>query len=193
MSKFFMVFMMLPLFAACATSTGTAPARNAEMELLRQQNVDLRRKVAMQRGGVTARGHHAHHGAMIPPPARPVRRGPPQHLAWLHQAPRGCASGPLSVEFENRTDFYVRILLDGKELVVRGADGVMPHVPPRTSVFVCLHETGQHNISGIAYIARYGELRETERFSRGWIFGSTIRTARGRQHFLIDKSLLRFY
>lgn len=188
MYKFFMVFMVLPLFAACATSTGTAPAPNAELELLRQQNAELRR-----RGGASARGHQVHRGAMIPPPARPVRRGPPQNLAWLHHAPRGCASGPLSVEFENRTDFYVRILLDGKELVVRGADGVMPHMPPRTSVFVCLHETGQHNISGIAYIARYGELRETERFSRGWIFGSTIRTARGRQHFLIDQKLLRFY
>lgn len=189
MSKFFMVFMMLPIFSACATSTGTAPVLNAEMELLRQQNVDLRRQVAMRHGGV----HQGHRGAMIPPPARPVRRGLPQNFAWLHQAPRGCASGPLSVEFENRTDYYVKVLLDGKELVVRGADGIMPHVPPRSSVFVCLFETGQHNVSGIAYVARYGELRETERFSVQWIFGSTIRTALGRQHFLIDSRLLRFY
>lgn len=188
MSKFFTAFMFLPLFAACATSTGAAPVPNAELEALRRDNATLRRMVE---GETQYRGHGR--GMMIPPPARPVRRGPPQNLAWLHQAPQGCASGPLSVQFENRTRHFVRVLLDGKELVVRGADGVMPHVPPRTSVYVCLNEAGQHNISGIAYIARYGELREVERFSRQWIFGSTIRSARGRHHFLINQELLRFY
>jgi len=191
MTRYLMIVPALGMLAcSCATSVGAESPMDKEMALLRQQNAALHRMVAMQRG-VAPQGQPGM--VQSPPSARRHRVGPPQEWAWMHQRPEGCESGPLAVEFQNFTFNYIALFIDGRRMRIRGADGELPAIPPRTSVYACLQEVGTHQISGIAYVTRYGELREIDRFDRSNTFYSTLQGARGTQWFPINKDLLRQY
>lgn len=127
------------------------------------------------------------------PPARPeAMMGPPQNWGWLHTPPMGCDRGPNSLALQNNTDFYVRVVVDGEGLMVRGASGVFPELPPRTTVYVCLSHTGIHSIAGVAYTLRYGVPQEVVgdagRFTVERSFGSSV-GHRGRHLMRIDGPL----
>ncbi|HTK05174.1 MAG TPA: hypothetical protein VL500_06310 [Candidatus Eisenbacteria bacterium] len=98
----------------------------------------------------------------VPPPRPEAMMGPPQSWAWLHTPPYGCDSGPNALAIANDTDKHMRVVLDGEELQVRGAYGILPTLPPRTVAYVCLAHTGTHSLSGIAYSLRFGQLQEIE-------------------------------
>lgn len=108
----------------------------------------------------------------IPPPAHRNIGGLPENFGWLHRAPDGCQSGPLSLRVKNDTAYHLRLFIDGKEIKVRGAVGLMPAVPPDEAVHVCLDGLGGHTIAGIAYISRYGRMVEVAKFSHEAHFGS---------------------
>lgn len=190
MYKLFFLAVVTSLGCSCATSVGAESTTDRELALLRQQNAELRRMIAMQRGDTVSAGPRM---VAPPPSARRHRAGPPQEWAWLHQRPEGCERGPLAVEFQNFTFHNIELFIDGKRMRIRGADGELPAIPPRTSVYACLQETGTHRISGIAYASRYGELREIDRFDRSNEFRPTLMGARGTQWFPIDNDLLRQY
>jgi len=98
----------------------------------------------------------------VPPPRPEAMMGPPQNWAWLHSAPLGCNNGPHSLMIANDTPNHMRVVLDGEDLQVRGAYGVLPTLPPRTAVHVCLAHLGEHTLSGVVYSLRYGQLQEME-------------------------------
>lgn len=98
----------------------------------------------------------------VPPPRPESMMGPPQSWAWLHTAPLGCNSGPHSLMIANDTTHHMRVVLDGEDLQVRGAYGVLPTLPPNSAVYVCLSHLGTHSLSGVAYSLRFGQLQEIE-------------------------------
>ena len=62
----------------------------------------------------------------IPPPAHRNIGGLPENFGWLHRAPDGCQNSPLSLKITNQSNYHLRIFIDGKEIKVRGAVGLMP-------------------------------------------------------------------
>ncbi|HSD12702.1 MAG TPA: hypothetical protein VLC10_04035 [Patescibacteria group bacterium] len=132
--------------------------------------------------------------AMPVPPARPESMmGPPQNWAWLHTPPYGCERGPNALMIANDTEYFMRIVLDGEDLIVRGAAGVFPEIPPHAAAYVCLAHLEEHTISGVAYTLRYGVAQEMPgpngRFNITRRYGAVVR-ASGRHELHINRGLL---
>lgn len=130
---------------------------------------------------------------MIPAARPPARSGPPQNWAWLHTPPYGCSTGPLSLEIDNQTRYFMAVLMDGKKLRVRGADGELPQIPPGETAYVCLNDLGDHTIDGVAYAGAYGNLVEVDRFHIRETFSVSTMATWGRQAFTINDQRLRWY
>lgn len=97
------------------------------------------------------------------PPARPeMMMGPPQSWAWLSTPPYGCERGPNSLMIANETRYFMRLVLDGEDVLVRGSRGVFPELPPGATAFLCLSHTGVHTLQGVAFALRYGVPQEIE-------------------------------
>ncbi len=97
-----------------------------------------------------------------PPPAQPQVYGPPQNWAWLHTPPKDCETGKFSLPIWNRTAHkFTTVLIDGKAFMVRGSGGVLPHLPPGETVYICLESLGLHSIAVVAYEPRMRVLQET--------------------------------
>ncbi len=108
--------------------------------------------------------------APTPPPASasaPLVSGPvatpgghAQNEGSLGTPVPNCASGPLVVEFANRTDDqFVTLQIDGDDIAIRGRRGALPpQVPPQTSLYICLESLGQHVITGKRYVSRMDQL-----------------------------------
>jgi hypothetical protein len=95
------------------------------------------------------------------PPARPESMmGPPQNWGWLHTPPYGCERGPNSLMIANETRYFIRLVLDGEDVLIRGAQGMFPELPPGATAFVCLSHTGIHTLQGVAFTLRYGVPQE---------------------------------
>ncbi|HTM68497.1 MAG TPA: hypothetical protein VL426_04300 [Candidatus Binatia bacterium] len=129
----------------------------------------------------------------VPPPRPEMMMGPPQSWAWLHTPPMGCDSGPNSLMIANDTDYHMHVVLDGEDLQIRGAYGILPTLPPRAAVYVCLAHNGEHTLSGIAFTVRYGQMQEIPgeygRFDfRGPLAGET--QANGSHQFHINRATL---
>lgn len=129
----------------------------------------------------------------VPPPRPEAMMGPPQSWAWMHTPPLGCDSGPSSLMIANDTQYHMRVVLDGEDLQVRGAYGIMPTLPPGAAAYVCLAHTGAHTLSGVAFSVRYGQLQEVEgeygRFTyRGPLDGET--QGNGSHQFHINRATL---
>ncbi len=130
--------------------------------------------------------------AIMPPPAQPTTFGPPQNWAWL-TPPHGCEKGAFSLPIWNRTDHkFLKVLLDGEELMIRGAQGVLPHLPPHTAAYVCLARLGDHTITGVAYEPRMGVMIEP--IGKSGRFQQTVNTTGrlmmdGRQYPIIISEL----
>jgi hypothetical protein len=93
--------------------------------------------------------------------------------------PNGCETGPFRLQIYNwYQNYYVRLLIDGEEVVTRstpfpGPDGtMMTPIPPRlgsgdpTRTFACLNNLGAHTIAGVVYANRMGVLVEVTRFTK---------------------------
>lgn len=132
-------------------------------------------------------------GAPVPPPRPETMMGPPQNWGWIHTPPMGCDRGPNSLAIANDTDYYMRIIIDGEDLLARGAYGTFPELPPRTVAYVCLAHTGVHSIAGVAYTLRYGVPQEVEgdngRFRVQKSFGVGTLSS-GRHELHINTALL---
>lgn len=101
--------------------------------------------------------------AMPVPPARPESMmGPPQNWAWLGTPPYGCERGPNAIMIANETRYFLRLVLDGEDVLVRGSRGMFPELPPGASAFLCLSHTGVHTLQGVAFTLRYGVPQEVE-------------------------------
>jgi len=166
-------------FAGCASTSAANRQPTAEeyqtlIDQLKEQNTQLRQQAghrsvpvdpaieSQSDAGSSARVMIRPED-MVPPPAQ-RHRMPPQNWAWLHQPPAGCESGVLSMEVENQTDFHAQILLDGEELRVRGARGVLPGIPPHEVVYLCLNNIGQHTFTGMLFALRYGQPQKVGRY-----------------------------
>jgi len=123
------------------------------------------------------------------PPARPAPGGPPQSFAWLHTPPMGCEEGVFSLEIRNSSDSFLAVLIDGEELEVRGARGMLPHLPPDSSAYICLESLGEHTLAAVSYVPRFGELQEVRRYSRTVRFGSTLFAAYPRRICTFERGL----
>jgi hypothetical protein len=178
MSKYILGVALLVLTAACGTTnTAARTGVTSELNALRVANEELRIQLEESRAGA---GESRSEGREDPPAVRPRAarpvpvpvRGPhpgfygpmnvPQNVAWLTR-PRGC-NRALSMRFKNDTSFYMRVLLDGRELAVQGGAGTLPHIPPGASAYVCLNRTGHHSVAAVAYAGRYGRLTEVSRY-----------------------------
>lgn len=130
---------------------------------------------------------------MVPPPRPETISGPPQNWAWIHTPPMGCDQGPNSLAIANDTDYFTRIVLDGEDLQVRGAYGMLPMVPPNSVVYVCLSHTGEHTLSGVMYVLRYGVPQELTgdrgTFTYRGPFGNATHPS-GRNEFHINTATL---
>ena len=133
--------------------------------------------------------------AMPVPPARPeTMMGPPQNMAWLHTPPYGCERGPNSLAISNDTDLHMRVVLDGEDLLIRGASGMLPTLPPGSTVYVCLAYMGTHTIAGVAYTLRYGVPQEISgesgRFMWTHDFAGPSSLSSGRHEYHINVAVL---
>ena len=128
------------------------------------------------------------------PPARPETMwGPPQNWAWMHSPPVGCDSGPHSVMIANNTRYHLRVVLDGQDLMVRGAYGVLPTFPPGTRVYICQAHLNQHTLSGVAFSIHYGQLQEIPgEYGRFDFHGTLMENTQpnGSKEFYIDQVTL---
>jgi hypothetical protein len=193
MRNFLMIVAALVLATGCASTAANQPS---EMDKMKAELAELRlqhQRLQAQQAVTRHRGHR--HARIRPvaavPPARRRPVGPPQNWGWIHTPPDGCEKGPLSVEFRNYTNLYLRIFIDGREIGVRGADGILEHLPPGETLYACLDRVGSHNIHGVAYMMRYGNPQEVDRFRRNTHFG--INMAYKRQRLNIDAKFLRFH
>lgn len=174
-------------FAGCATTSAankqpvqrqaTAEEYQVLVNALKEQNKALREQLARQPAPVRTEGQEPVEDQppvrvrpqpvrpedMVPPPAQ-QRRLPPQNWAWLHQPPAGCARGIYSMQVENQTSYHAQILLDGEELRVRGARGVLPGIPPGEVAYICLNNTGQHTFTGMLFALRFGQPQKVGRY-----------------------------
>lgn len=141
--------------------------------------------------------------AMMVPPGAAMPMGYPQHYAFLEKRVPGCEKGPLALRIENRTDFFVKFMIDGAELEVFGAQGPLPgFIPPRATVWVCLAKNGDVNFAGIAYVKRpigatgTYSLQEVQgdlgRFSTTWNLGPQTDAVLEHHQFPFDNNTFRF-
>lgn len=193
--KVILVSIVALSFAGCAagsaqsriaTATAEIAALKAELEALKQTSAPAAAPAAPAPAPVAAT-------PMAPPPGYvpsahpPVRGGLPENFGWLYEKPAGCTDGPLSLEIVNQTGLYVRVLVDGKGVETRGAYGVLPHLPPGQTVYVCLDRVGRHNVSGVVYARRYSQLVEVSRFSENHNYNRL-----DTHHFFIDSSTFNY-
>lgn len=188
-------FMAVSIVSACATTNTDYTLRPDEIEALTRYNTQ--REAGS--GGETASSSeqtNTRPGAHVPHPApyhvsRPAY-GVPQNIAALYTPVPGC-SRALLVKIRNRTDYYLKLVLDGQELVVAGSAGGLPHVPPGESAYVCLSHIGSHGLSGVAYANRYGQLVESHRFTRPVAVSGNPRGAGPYHNLLITEGMMRRY
>ncbi|MFH1047913.1 MAG: hypothetical protein V1738_06445 [Patescibacteria group bacterium] len=125
-----------------------------------------------------------------PSPSAPL--GPPQHWARAYRPPEveGCDSGPFSLEIRNQTDWFLEVLLDGRQIRVFGADGNLPHLPPGQSAYVCLDNIGRHVVMGRAYQRRGAELIQVDDFQVTQNYGAN--PFHGRHRLDLNEGLFRW-
>ena len=139
---------------------------------------------------------------VIPPPAQPEPMGPPQHWAWPYTPPSGCEDGSFRLRLMNWSRrYFARVFIDGKEIEARFApfpapDGtMMTPIPPSskkgyaTTFNVCLAHLGEHEISGVLYESRMGQLMEVGSFTVNQKFGARGNTT--GHVFRIDSDLIQ--
>lgn len=150
---------VLVLVALVGTGCVGGVQVRAEIARLQAENAALRERAPADASSAALPRQPATPTALIPPPAQPQPLSMPENVGWLHQPPRGCETGPFAVRLENRTGAYLKVLVNGKELVVRGAGGVLPHLPPRTTAHICLAVLGRNSFAGVKYLPRAGVLQ----------------------------------
>lgn len=175
----FVALVAIAALAGCATTTSPVASRPTVMPPA---------EVVPPAGPV-----YAGPAMPVPPPRPETMMGPPQNMAWMHTPPMGCDRGPNSLLIQNDTGFHMRVVLDGEDLLIRGASGMFPTVPPYSGVYVCLAHTGMHTISGVGYTLRYGVPQEVEgdagRFTWSGSFGSGVSSS-GRHVYNINAAIL---
>lgn len=118
----------------------------------------------------------------------------PQHWGNMHGGPPmagGMCSGVLTLHIVNQTDHFITVLLDGRAVQVGGGAGILPHLPPRQEVEVCLTSLGRHTISGTLYAVRGRQVVDLGvRFSRQVSFGTNT-TPWAFQRYAITDSIIR--
>ncbi|MBN1584895.1 hypothetical protein JW899_00825 [Candidatus Uhrbacteria bacterium] len=90
---------------------------------------------------------------------------PPQNMSWLNSEPTACQNTPLHMRIHNPTNFSVRLMLDGEPVEVRGGQGALPYMPPKSVIHLCLNKPGRHVVAGVAYTVREPVPVEMLRFS----------------------------
>lgn len=187
-----LLFLAVALSSACATTKQPITNEQLMQEIkgIREENLVLRAEIEAQKttvdsrqSTVDSREEFAQFPQPLPeiPPAQPILPGPPQNWAWPHTPPNGCEAGPFRLQINNWfPDYYVRMFIDGEEVVTRstpfpGPDGtMMTPIPPRGAqrfganpvrTFACLNHLGAHTLSGVIYANRMGILVEIKRFS----------------------------
>ncbi len=177
----------LALLAGCATTTTARPLPSMDQ-------VAAEPLPPMASGPMT--GPVVPQGVPYVPPARPQPMGPPQNWGWLNTPPYGCETGPLALAISNSTEYFMALQIDGQDFMVRGGMGVLPHLPPGATMYVCLSDTAVHTITGTAYVARYGALQEVGgdmgRFTWSGSFGINYNGNIGHHQFDINNNLLYF-
>lgn len=132
---------------------------------------------------------------VVPPPASRPMPIPvtPQHWGSMHGAPPvpGGCPGILSLTIENRTEYYISVLLDGVAVQVGGGSGILPHLPPGQRVDVCLTRPGRHTVMGVGFARRGAELVEVGRFSEQVTFDQRSVHTWGRQQYILSSRHFR--
>ncbi|MFA6604046.1 MAG: hypothetical protein WCT10_04395 [Patescibacteria group bacterium] len=136
--------------AACATTAVVAKPGEDELAKLKRQNAELKLRVAAQYPAAAPTM-----ADLVPPPAQ-RRVSPPENWGWLDQRPEGCSTGVYAMEIQNDSGFYLDLLINGEHVKVRGSRGLLPGVPPGTSVWICLGHLGQQTLTGTFYACRGG-------------------------------------
>ncbi len=178
MKKMFLSLCLMPLIGCATTLRNT----DAEFDALKRENAELRQQIA-ERDAQPPAPPKASRVApapvvvpapavpvpvvrpedMVPPAARP-NYGPPQNWGWMYVTPRGCHR-PFLFPIENKTNYFLKLRLDGQEIRIRGANTAMPFLPPGQTVYVCLSSIGEHTLMGDAYATRFGQLKKVEAFN----------------------------
>jgi hypothetical protein len=105
-------------------------------------------------------------GLMPPPPAMGGGL-----VAYLHSWPFG--KGPRMVELKNLSHYYLRVRLDGQDLVIRDGQNVLPHLPPGESAFTYTYKFEEVHVEADGYLPpvwgkRVAHLSENHFFSPAW-------------------------
>lgn len=100
---------------------------------------------------------------MTPPPAHMTPMGPPQNWAWTDARPDGCPD-EYALQIQNRTNFYINLLIDGIAISNRGAVGRLPSFARKSTIWICLNRAGKHVFSGERIVNRMGAAVVDARF-----------------------------
>ena len=146
----------LGTLAACATTGAVAGSEEDDLAKLKRQNAELRQQLSGPRP-VQSPVMAPSLADMVPPPAQ-HHAMTPANWAWLNQPPEGCEHGVFSMRIENRTDYFVDMMLNGERLKVRGSRGLLPGIPPNESVYICLGNIGVQSFVGTLFACRGGPL-----------------------------------
>jgi hypothetical protein len=195
--KNFLMIVPAALLAACATTGASQKpvvdpmfeAQQRKIASLEAKLVELEARPAVQPAQKQFVQPVMVQQQMIPPPARPQISGPPQYFGWLNMTPYGCTSGPFRLQINNNTDYFVTLLVDGQEVKPRGAYNVLPHVPPKETVYLCLSSLGEHKVAGIAYATRMGVLAEVDTFKVNAYFDAHTMQGNGQSMDINDAVL----
>jgi hypothetical protein len=98
------------------------------------------------------------------PVPRPVVAGPGGNVAVIGSPIAGCEA-PFRLDLVHETDKHLALMIDGNPLPINGA-GTLPYLPPRTRLYVCVAQPGEHLVQGIAYANRLGQFIEVSRFTK---------------------------
>jgi hypothetical protein len=158
------LFVSLASFA-CASGALSAAERDELMRL----RADAAVKTSDD-GGVMAPASVA---AMTAPPAGMIM---PERVASLYGDVPGC-SRSLTVRLRNGTSAHLAVMFDGRPIVVRGAEGFLPTLPPGATAAFCVSDPNHgHVVAGWEYGVADGQLVRTGQFrfdEGGWSAGSS--------------------
>jgi hypothetical protein len=92
-------------------------------------------------------------------------------VAYLHSSPLG--KSPRVVEIKNLSHYYLRVRLDGQDLVIRDGQNTLPHLPPETSAFTYTYKFGDVHLEADGFLPpvwgkRVAHLSESHYFSPAW-------------------------
>lgn len=153
MNRALLILALAAAAIGCASGPDLESTQEAQIRELRDQNARLERMVVARQRVAAAGGARANGPRMIMPPVpRPdFIGGRPQFLGQLHKPIRGCSRSGRSIEVNNDFDpNHLRLLLDGEGVVILGARGPLPTLPPSEVLYLCV-TPGQHQLSAIAH------------------------------------------